>query len=44
MAAVGESSLLGWSSSGGHWYFYHPRQAVEVSREWAEARPDVERF
>jgi hypothetical protein len=44
MAAIGESSLFGWSPAGGHWHFYHPRQVIEVSREWAEARPDVERF
>ena len=44
MATVGESSLFGWSPSGGHWYFYNPRQVIEVSRAAAEALPDVERF
>lgn len=44
MAAIGESSLFGWSPSGGHWHFYHPRQVIEVSREWAAAQPEVERF
>ena len=44
MAIVGESSLFGWSPAGGHWYFYHPHQVIEVSQEWAEARPEVERF
>ena len=44
MAAVGESSLFGWSPSGGHWYFYNPRQVIEVSRAAEEARPDMERF
>ena len=44
MAVVGESSLFGWSPSGGHWYFYNPQQVIEVSRAWAQAQPDVERF
>jgi hypothetical protein len=44
MAVVGESSLFGWSPAGGHWYFYHPRQVIEVSQEWAAAQPGVERF
>ena len=44
MATVGESSLFGWSPSGGHWYFYNPRQVIEVSRASEETLPDVERF
>jgi hypothetical protein len=44
MASVGESSLFGWSPAGGHWHFYHPRQVIEVSQEWAVAQPEVERF
>lgn len=44
MAAVGESSLFGWSPAGGGPRFYHPRQVVETSREWAAARPEVGRF
>src|SRR5262249_24371213 len=43
MAAIGESSLFGWSPSGVHWYFYHPRQVIEVSQELATAQPEVER-
>jgi hypothetical protein len=44
MTTVGESSLFGWSPVGGHWYFYHPRQVIEVSQQWAAAQPEVERF
>ena len=44
MEVVGESSLFGWSPSGGHWYFYNPIQVIEVSLQWATAQPDVERF
>ena len=44
MAAVGESSLFGWSPHGGGPRFYHPRQVIETSQEWAAARPEVERF
>src|SRR5262245_10390939 len=32
MDAIGKSSLFGWSPAGGHWYFYDPRQVVEVSQ------------
>jgi hypothetical protein len=44
MAVIGESSLFGWSPSGGHWYFYNPRQVIDVSQEWGAAQPEVERF
>lgn len=44
MAVIGESSLFGWSPRGGGSHFYHPQQVIETSREWAAARPDVERF
>lgn len=44
MATIGESSLFGWSPSGGHWFFYNRRQVIEVSQEWAAAQPEVERF
>lgn len=43
MAVVGESSLFGWSPHGGGLFFY-PRQVIDTSREWATARPEVERF
>jgi hypothetical protein len=44
MSVIGESSLFGWSRFGGHWYFYNPPQVIEVSRQWAAAQPEVERF
>ncbi len=44
MDVVGESSLFGWSPSGGHWCYYNPRQVIEVSRQWRAAQPEVERF
>jgi len=44
MATVGESTLFGWSASGAGPFFYHPQQVIEVSREWAVAEPEVERF
>lgn len=44
MAAIGESSLFGWSPSGGHWFFYPPQQVINVSKAWATAKPQVERF
>jgi hypothetical protein len=44
MAAIGESSLFGWSPSGGHWFFYNPRQVIEVSQQWSAAQPEVKRF
>jgi hypothetical protein len=37
MASIGESSLFGWSEYGGHWFFYTPRQVIEVSQQWAAA-------
>lgn len=44
MAVVGESSLFGWSPAGGHWYFYNPRQVIEVSQQWAAAQAEVQRL
>jgi hypothetical protein len=44
MASVGESLSFGWAPEGGDWYFYPPRRVIEVSEQWATARPQVERF
>lgn len=44
MAMVGESALFGWSPHGGGPHFYHPRQVIDTSMEWAAVGPEVERF
>ena len=44
MATVGESSLFGWSASGGGPFFDHPKQVIEVSRAWGEAEPEMGQF
>jgi len=44
MATVGESTLFGWSPSGGGPFFYHPEQVIDVTQTWNEAEPGMGRF